>query len=149
MFRSLIVTVLTLTLGIFFILVGQFKVTPQFFPDIHADMKHEFGRFNKVFPLYQSTGWRPYAKTYRLAVGLTELICGTILILIPGRLKTLANFVLLCVMVGAVYTHYALNDKFDRMTPGLIFALLLLTRLIVSRTQRTTTPPLEVNKKKQ
>jgi cell division protein FtsL len=34
-------------------------------------------------------------------------------------------------MLGAVYTHYALNDKFDRMAPGLIFSLLLLTRLVI------------------
>ena len=35
---SLALTVLTLTLGMFFIFVGQFKVTPKFFPDIHEDM---------------------------------------------------------------------------------------------------------------
>jgi hypothetical protein len=34
-------------------------------------------------------------------------------------------------MLGAVYTHYALNDKFDRIAPGLIFSLLLLTRLVI------------------
>jgi len=35
---SIALSVLTLTLGMFFILVGQFKVTPKFFPDIHEDM---------------------------------------------------------------------------------------------------------------
>ena len=35
---SIALTVLTLTLGMFFIFVGQFKVTPKFFPDIHEDM---------------------------------------------------------------------------------------------------------------
>ena len=41
-------------------------------------------------------------------------------------------------MLGAVYTHYVLHDKFERMAPGLIFSLLLLTRLIIHRqvTQR-------------
>lgn len=41
-------------------------------------------------------------------------------------------------MLGAVYTHYVLGDKFERMAPGLVFALLLLTRLIIHRqvTQR-------------
>lgn len=55
-----------------------------------------------------------------------------------GRLKQLANVVLLVIMLGAVYTHYALHDKFDRMAPGLVFSLLLLTRLIIHRqvTQR-------------
>ena len=36
-------------------------------------------------------------------------------------------------MLGAVYTHYVLGDKFERMAPGLVFALLLLTRLIIHR----------------
>lgn len=35
---SIALTVLTLTLGMFFIFVGQFKVTSKFFPDIHEDM---------------------------------------------------------------------------------------------------------------
>jgi len=135
---SIALTVLTLTLGMFFIFVGQFKITPQFFPKEHEDMKREFGRVNKVFPLYQITGWRPFAKNYRLTVGITEVVCGAILILIPGRLKQLANIVLLLLMLGAVYTHYVLHDKFERMAPGLVFSLLLLTRLIIDRqvTQR-------------
>ncbi|CAF3322297.1 unnamed protein product [Rotaria socialis] len=130
---SLALTVLTLTLGMFFIFVGQFKITPQFFPDVHEDMRREFGRVNKVFPLYEMTGWRPFAKNYRMAVGITEVVCGAILVLIPGRLKQLANLILLVIMMGAVYTHYVLHDKFDRMAPGLVFGLLLLTRLIIYR----------------
>lgn len=39
-------------------------------------------------------------------------------------------------MLGAVYTHYALNDKIDRMAPGIIFSLLLFTRLLISRYSR-------------
>lgn len=88
---------------------------------------------NKVFPFYGLTGWRPFAKNYRLAVGIVEIVCGAILILIPGRLKQLANVVLLVIMLGAVYTHYVLRDKFERMAPGLVFSLLLLTRLIIYR----------------
>ena len=109
-----------------------------------------------MFPLYEVTGWRPYAKNYRLAVGIAEVVCGAILVLIPGkefesyaeinrssfvfvgRVKQLANIVLLIIMLGAVYTHYILRDKFERMAPGLVFSLLLLTRLIIYRqvTQR-------------
>jgi hypothetical protein len=39
---SLALTVLTLTLGAFFIFVGQLKITSQFFPDIHEDMVTKF-----------------------------------------------------------------------------------------------------------
>lgn len=36
-------------------------------------------------------------------------------------------------MVGAVYTHYALHDPLERMTPGLVFSVLLFIRLMLSR----------------
>jgi hypothetical protein len=35
---SIALTVLTLTLGVFFVFVGHFKITPKFFPEIHEDM---------------------------------------------------------------------------------------------------------------
>jgi len=122
----------------FFILIGQFKVTPKFFPEVHEDMKREFGRVNSVFPFYKTTGWRPFAKNYRMTVGIAEIVCGATLVLIPGPPKQLANIILLIIMLGAVYTHYALHDKFERMAPGLVFSLLLITRLIIYRqvTQR-------------
>jgi uncharacterized membrane protein YphA (DoxX/SURF4 family) len=69
-------------------------------------------------------------------VGLTEVVCGIVLALIPGRLKQWANTILLLIMIGAIYTHYALGDQIERMTPGLIFGLCLLLRLII--TQRMT-----------
>lgn len=45
----------------------------------------------------------------------------------------MANVILLMIMLGAVYTHYVLHDKFERMAPGLVFSLLLVTRLIIYR----------------
>ena len=81
-------------------------------------------------------------------MGLTELICGVVLILIPGkiqtfrhfcrtlpfegRLKQVANLILLFIMFGAVYTHYALRDPWQRIAPGLVFSALLLVRLMIS-----------------
>jgi hypothetical protein len=34
-------------------------------------------------------------------------------------------------MSGAIYTHIALNDAFDRVAPSLIFSLLIICRLII------------------
>jgi hypothetical protein len=34
-------------------------------------------------------------------------------------------------MSGAIYTHYTLNDSFDRIAPSLVFALLIICRLII------------------
>ncbi len=34
-------------------------------------------------------------------------------------------------MSGAIYTHIALNDAFDRIAPSLVFSLLIICRLII------------------
>jgi hypothetical protein len=52
---SLALSVVTLSLGVFFILIGQFKVTPKFFPEIHEDMvkkKFNFKKFLLIFILF-------------------------------------------------------------------------------------------------
>ena len=43
----------------------------------------------------------------------------------------MANIVLLGIMIGGGYTHYALGDSFERMAPSLIFGLLLICRLVI------------------
>ena len=86
MIRSLPLTALSLLLGFFFVFIGIIKVTPSINAEIYRDMKQEFGRYNKVFPLYKYTGWRPYAKNFRMAFGMTEVICGAILVIIPGNI---------------------------------------------------------------
>ena len=50
---------------------------------------------------------------------------------VSGPLKEAANVVLLVVMFGGGYTHYALGDSLEKMTPALVFGLLLACRLIV------------------
>jgi Na+-transporting methylmalonyl-CoA/oxaloacetate decarboxylase gamma subunit len=70
--------------------------------------------------------------------------------LYKGRAKQLANVILLMTMLGAVSTHYALHDKLDRMAPGIVFSLLLLTRLILYQMGKYTSSyekPIEVKTK--
>jgi len=78
---GLVLRFLTITLGVLFVFLGHLHLTPQFFPDIHEQIKTEYGKFNKEFPLHRQTGWRPYAKNYRLAVGVAQLVSGIFLIL--------------------------------------------------------------------
>jgi uncharacterized membrane protein YphA (DoxX/SURF4 family) len=78
---SLLLHLLSVGLGVLFIFLGQLKLTSQFFPGYHTRMINEFGKFNKEFPLHQQTGWRPYAKNYRIALGITEVVCGLLLLL--------------------------------------------------------------------
>lgn len=82
---SLALHLLTIVLGAVFVFLGHIKLTPQFFPEYHTQIRNEFGKLNKEFPLYQLTGWRPFAKNYRIAVGITEMSAGTLLLL-SGRM---------------------------------------------------------------
>jgi len=81
---SLTLHLLTLVLGVVFVFLGHIKLTPQFFPEYHGHIRNEFGKLNKEFPLYQVTGWRPYAKNYRLGLGIAEMSAGTLLLLAGG-----------------------------------------------------------------
>ena len=54
-----------------------------------------------------------------------------------GRLKELANVVLLVVMCGAVYSHIALGDTLPNTTPALVCGLVLLVRFAVVRLVHT------------
>lgn len=60
-----------------------------------------------------------------------ETVCGAILILIPGPLKEVACVLLFLLLVGAGYTHYALKDPFERLSPSLSFGLLIVCRMII------------------
>jgi hypothetical protein len=64
-------------------------------------------------------------------VGYTEIVCGAFLAFIPGPLKDLAALVVLILMSGAFYVHYALGDPFEQMVPAFIFTLLVFTRMLV------------------
>ncbi len=78
---SLALHLLTISLGVLFLFLGHLKLTPQFFPEYHTQIKNEFGKLNKEFPFHRQTGWRPYAKNYRIALGITEVACGLLLLL--------------------------------------------------------------------
>jgi len=129
--NNIVVVVLSVTIGLFFILVGSLKLSPIFNDDVYKEMRKSFIRFAKVFPFSELTGWKPSAHIYRRVVGVTEIICGLLLTFVPGQLKQIANITLLLLLSGAVYTHYIMGDTLDKMTSALIFSLLLLCRYIV------------------
>ncbi|CAF3685498.1 unnamed protein product [Rotaria sp. Silwood1] len=148
---SLGLHVLTLILGSLFIFMGHIKITPQFFPEQHTYIKNEFGKFNKEFPFHRQTGWRPYAKNYRLAIGITEVACGFLLVLgkrnflfinyncfffhidkFVGFFSTLANLILLMVMINAIITFQKLNYPMEYIGVLICISFLLLLRLVLA-----------------
>lgn len=83
---SLASHLLTVLLAVFFIFLGHLHITGQFFPELHTQIKNEYGKFNKEFPFHRQTGWRPYAKDYRFGVGILQVISGALLLLGTGRI---------------------------------------------------------------
>lgn len=123
---------LSVFLGLNFIFVGVLKVTPSVHRDFHRDQRRDFVAFAKVFPLTSQLALKVPPKEYRLIVGYTELVCGTILALIPNdRLKCTSNIILLLVKLLLIHAHYAVSDKYERIAPSLVFALMLMCRLVI------------------
>ncbi len=66
---------------------------------------------------------------YRIAVAITELCCASILIVGSAKLQKLANYVLVVLMLGALYTHFMVNDTPDKFGGAVVGLVLCLLRL--------------------
>ena len=128
---SIVLTTLSLFLGLFFIFIGTIKVTPQVSKELHREIRRDFVQYAKVFPFQETGGFKVSPKQYRLAVGYFEIGTGLVLAVIPGFLKQIANFLLLLLTLTDFYTHAAIADKFERTAPSIVFSLMLSCRLII------------------
>lgn len=85
-----------------------------------------------MFPLSQALDFKIPAKWYRRVIGGLELVCGLAMALVPiDAVKQGANITLLLLMVMAVYSHYMVNDKFERTAPALVFFFMLTGRMVI------------------
>jgi len=48
-------------------------------------------------------------------------------------MRDVANMVLVVIMVGAAYSHYALNDSVEKMMPAIVCGALLMLRLVTRK----------------
>ena len=72
------------------------------------------------------------SKWYRRVVGGSEILCGLLLMTVPSRrVKNVANVLLLFVKLLNCYSHWAINDEFERTAPTLVFLLMLGCRMVV------------------
>ncbi|EEB20049.1 conserved hypothetical protein [Pediculus humanus corporis] len=129
---SIVLKSLSILLGLFFIFVGTMKVTSVISKDLHKDLRKEYVKYAKVFPLSEALDIKIPPKWYRRIVGSMEIICGLALSLVPSnKVKYGANVILLFLMLMAVYSHYMVNDKFERIAPALVFFFMLTGRLVI------------------
>ncbi|XP_029665475.1 transmembrane protein 35A isoform X2 [Formica exsecta] len=118
---SIVLKSLSVLLGIFFVFVGTMKLTSHISKDLHKDLRKEYVKYAKVFPLSGTLDFKVPSKWYRRVVGSLEIICGLAMAIIPShKVKNLSNTVLLLLMLMAVYSHYMVNDKFERIAPALV-----------------------------
>lgn len=73
---------------------------------------------------------------YRTIVGVVELVCVACLVCPHSAVQMMGHYVLLCVMMGAVWTHYAIGDTVDKLVPALVCLGLLVLRLYACKKLR-------------
>lgn len=130
--QGIVLKSLSILLGLFFIFVGLLKLTPAVSKDLYKDLRTEYVKYAKVFPITAITGYKIPSKWYRRSVGILEITCGVAMALIPNhKIKNTGNITLLLLMLLGVYQHYMISDPFERCGPALVFTFLLVCRLVV------------------
>ena len=77
---------LSILLGAFFIFLGALKVTPKISRDLHKDLRTEYAKYAKAFPLAKQLDFKVSSKWLRRGVGATEILAGVVLLAVPHRL---------------------------------------------------------------
>lgn len=108
------------------------KLSSHISKDLHKDLRREYVKYSKVFPLSESFDLKIPSKWYRRTVGALEIACGIAMAFIPNhKVKNGANICLLVLTLMAVYSHYMVADKLERTAPALVFLFMLSGRLVV------------------
>ena len=75
-------------------------------------------------------GITPDPDLYRVAVGLTEVVCAILLYLGRKDVSYYVSWVFVGIMIGALYTHYALYHPLGEMTAASVCLLLSAVRIM-------------------
>lgn len=130
---SIVLTTLSIFLGLFYVFLGSLTVTPLIHKEMHRELRRNFLHYAKVFPLSEHFKLKVDAKYYRLSFGSLEIINGLVLLLCPWpKVKTVSNILLILSNFLQVYTQYQIGDKFEKIAPSFVFILMLTCRLIVN-----------------
>ena len=76
---------LSILLGSFFIFLGVLKLTPRISRDLHKDLRTEYAKYAKVFPLAKVLDFKLPSKWYRRVVGGLEIVAGFLMVSWVGR----------------------------------------------------------------
>jgi ABC-type Fe3+ transport system permease subunit len=67
--------------------------------------------------------------------------------LLLGHIKQVANAILFLTVSLAIYSHWKINDRLDRIAPAIVFALMLVCRFVISvqHTRRKNRPAVDAS----
>ena len=69
------------------------------------------------------------------------------MLIVPNRkIKKAANIILLVAKLLNLYSHFAIDDQFERMAPTLVFFFMLVCRMVVDWQFVNNVPPPQVDK---
>ena len=71
------------------------------------------------------------ADVYRAAVAILELLCVACILCPKSSIQFYGSLTLLVIMVGAIFTHMAVNDPPVKLIPAVLAAGLVLSRLLL------------------
>ena len=74
---------------------------------------------------------------YRLVVGITEFLSSVVLLFGSPSARRIVNAVLIIVMIGAVYTHIALQQPIASTVPAIVLGLLLILHYWLSKPEKS------------
>lgn len=66
---------------------------------------------------------------YRTMVGVVEILCAVCLLCPHARVQLIGHYILLILMLGAIWTHYSMGDPVNKFFPALFCLGLLVLRL--------------------
>lgn len=96
------------------------------FSDVFYYQRGKFSSYVRVPPVDLL---RLSPQGYMTIVGATELVCVGLLLFNRSRVGLLSTWVLLGIMVGAIYTHFSIGDTLQDMGGALAGLGFVLTRL--------------------
>ena len=87
-----------------------------------------------------------FYKHYEHYETLQTFVPGIVLLIVPNRkIKKAANIILLVAKLLNLYSHFAIDDQFERMAPTLVFFFMLVCRMVVDWQFVNNVPPPQVN----
>ena len=105
---------LSILLGSFFIFLGVLKITPRISKDLHKDLRTEYAKYAKVFPLAKLLDFKLPSKWYRRVVGGLEIVSGFLMVLHFIIYNFCRTFILFQNQIlYSLFTHKIINCVLD------------------------------------